>query len=71
MFLAKKIIDEIWDLNIKHEFSSGRGRVTVSIGVATLTPTIETKPQKLIDLADNKMYDAKHNGRNRFVSSIN
>lgn len=69
--LAKKIIDEIWDLNIKHEFSSGRGRVTVSIGVATLTPTIETKPQKLIDLADNKMYDAKHNGRNRFVSSIN
>ena len=69
--LAKRIIDKIWDLNIKHEFASGRERVTVSIGVATLIPTPETKPQKLIDLADHKMYDAKKNGRNQFFSVAN
>lgn len=65
--VAERIMDEIRSLDIKHEFASGRGRVTVSIGVATLTPISDIKPQELIDLADQKMYNAKRNGRNQFV----
>jgi len=65
--VAERIMDEIRSLDIKHEFASGRGRVTVSIGVATLTPKPDIKPQELIDLADQKMYNAKRNGRNQFV----
>lgn len=65
--VAERIMDEIRSLDIKHEFASGRGSVTVSIGIATLTPKPDIKPQELIDLADQKMYNAKRNGRNQYV----
>jgi diguanylate cyclase len=50
--------------------SSGQilGRVTVSIGVATLKP--DDSPQSLIERADNCLYAAKRRGRNRVVSEI-
>ncbi|MBC2726680.1 diguanylate cyclase [Desulfosporosinus sp.] len=67
--VAKRIQNELWELNIKHEFASGRGRVTVSIGVAALIPSHSINPQELIDQADQKMYVAKKNGRNQFVSN--
>ena len=65
---AKRIQYEIKKLNIKHEFASGRRRITVSIGIATLTPVLGMNSQVLIDQADQKMYEAKKNGRNQFVS---
>jgi diguanylate cyclase (GGDEF)-like protein len=66
--VAKRIQTEIWDLNIKHEFASGRGRVTVSIGIATITPTVNMSPQVLLEQADQMLYMAKKNGRNQLVS---
>jgi len=39
-------------------------QVTVSIGVATLMPTVAT-PLELVDLADQALYQAKGDGRNR------
>jgi diguanylate cyclase len=41
------------------------GRVTVSIGVATLLAG--DTPQSLIERADACLYAAKHNGRNRVM----
>ncbi len=41
------------------------GRVTVSIGVAMLRP--DDGPQSLIERADNCLYAAKRNGRNRVI----
>jgi diguanylate cyclase len=41
------------------------GRVTVSIGVATLHAG--DTPQSLIERADACLYAAKHNGRNRVM----
>jgi diguanylate cyclase (GGDEF)-like protein len=40
-------------------------RVTASIGVSTVTPTPEITPRLLIGLADQALYQAKRQGRNR------
>ena len=47
--------------------SSGErlGRVTISIGVALLRP--DDTPQSLIERADECLYAAKRNGRNRVI----
>ena len=39
-------------------------RVTISVGVATYTPEVET-PLQLVDFADQALYRAKREGRNR------
>jgi diguanylate cyclase len=41
------------------------GRVTISIGVAALRPNDNS--QSLIERADNCLYAAKRNGRNRVI----
>lgn len=42
-------------------------KVTVSIGVASLLPSVGQSPDAIIHLADQALYDAKNLGRNRVV----
>ncbi|MBV5261229.1 diguanylate cyclase [Synechococcus moorigangaii CMS01] len=66
--VAKRIRRTILELQIAHEMSgSGVGIVTVSIGVCSDLPGDLMKPLMFIEKADQALYAAKQQGRNRIV----
>ena len=65
--VVTRIQRSIAELNIAHEASRVASRLTVSIGAAYIRPTAERTPEGLIQLADEALYSAKEQGRNRVV----
>ena len=55
----------IQKLAITHAQSPLEQRITVSIGVGTVTPNAPMKPSSFIEAVDQQLYAAKKNGRNR------
>ncbi len=66
--IAQKIHQSIWDANIEHLRSTVADRVTVSISIA-VSAGAETSLDHLISSADEALYEAKANGRNRIEVS--
>ncbi|TYQ31079.1 diguanylate cyclase domain-containing protein [Pseudanabaena sp. UWO310] len=66
--VADAIQTAIANLAIPHQSSDVSDRVTLSMGIASLMPTSERSPQDLISCADQAMYAAKHQGRNRAIA---
>ncbi|MBY6094518.1 CHASE domain-containing protein [Ferrimonas balearica] len=66
--LAQALCDAVVELGIRHECGGESGVVTVSIGVATLVPAVEQQAEHLVELADQALYRAKAEGRNRVIS---
>ncbi len=63
--VAERVRDKIVELAIPHQRSS-HGNVTASFGVASITPTArQNGPEALLLAADQALYRAKENGRNR------
>jgi len=62
--VAKKISENINAFNILHTMNPG-GKVTFSMGIATAMPSSVEKPGSLLKKADEMLYKAKRNGRNR------
>jgi diguanylate cyclase (GGDEF)-like protein len=62
-----RIQRSIAELNIPHEASRVASRLTLSIGAAFIRPSANRTPDGLIQLADEALYSAKEQGRNRVV----
>lgn len=62
--VAARIHAAIASLDIKHP-SSPLGRLTLSIGITVVDPVIDEQPGELLAQADQALYHAKHEGRNR------
>lgn len=68
LILAEKIQARIRQLANAHPGSEVSEWVSLSIGVASLQPRVDREPSELIALADQQLYQAKHNGRNQIFS---
>lgn len=68
--VAERILASVRALAIPHRMSSAGDTVTVSLGVATLLPGTGGTPDALVRCADNALYRAKKDGRNRFYVEV-
>ncbi len=63
--VAETMRQAVAALQLPHEASPVAGFVTISVGVASVHPTPDMSPSALIAAADESLYRAKRNGRNR------
>ena len=64
--MAEVLAGEIGDLDFKHAYSQVLGRLTVSMGVASIVASPDSGYETLLKAADNALYKAKENGRNGY-----
>ena len=67
--VAQAVSRVIEGLGIPHARSAVNPKVTLSQGIVSLTPEKETSTEDLIQRADQALYLAKQQGRNRYVIS--
>jgi len=64
--VAERIRKTVEDLGIRHEMSTVCPSVTISLGVATVTPEVDMPSSALLEIADEALYEAKRR-RNQVV----
>jgi len=65
--ICSAILSSVRDLKIDHRFSKNADIVTISIGCVSLVPDKDESLDHLIQMADERLYQAKHAGRNQVV----
>jgi diguanylate cyclase (GGDEF)-like protein len=63
--VAENMRRAVAELNIDHQGSAARRRVTISLGVAAVAPNLSRSPGGALQLADEALYQAKVGGRDR------
>ncbi|MGM0378866.1 MAG: GGDEF domain-containing response regulator [Bacillota bacterium] len=63
-FVSDNLRESVEDANILHKKSPTNDYITISIGLATITPNYKYSSHDLIDEADSALYLAKKAGRN-------
>ncbi|MEE2729714.1 MAG: diguanylate cyclase [Pseudomonadota bacterium] len=61
------LCEQVRSRKIPHAKSAVAQWVTISVGLASCTPSIQTGPDHLLGLADKALYQAKASGRNQCV----
>ncbi|OGT22320.1 MAG: diguanylate cyclase response regulator [Gammaproteobacteria bacterium RBG_16_57_12] len=67
--IAEKLRSCIDTMNLTHEYSGVSDHVTISLGVATMSPNHGMQSKELVSKADEALYAAKKNGRNRYMTA--
>jgi diguanylate cyclase (GGDEF)-like protein/PAS domain S-box-containing protein len=70
--VGNRIREAVQELSVVHASNPPSKRITVSIGGATIWPTVlrgSVESASLIEAADRALYAAKHSGRDRLVMS--
>ncbi len=65
LLVAESAVANVMKLAIPHNGSNTSEFLTVSVGIATIFPKLETSEADLIKAADLALYQAKEDGRNR------
>jgi diguanylate cyclase (GGDEF)-like protein len=65
--VAERICLSVRNLAIPHTGATAAKQVTVSVGAASIQPTHEREPEVLVRKADECLFQAKGEGRNRAV----
>ena len=67
--IAQRIQQAVHHLHIPHATSDIKAIVSLSLGISAIIPEEQLSPEYLIFLADQALYHAKHQGRNRYEIS--
>ncbi|MBE9079001.1 diguanylate cyclase [Romeria aff. gracilis LEGE 07310] len=67
--VASEIQQTVEQLQVPHA-QSPLQQVTLSLGIAAITPPFDISPEALIAIADEGLYQAKADGRNRYCSEV-
>jgi diguanylate cyclase (GGDEF)-like protein len=62
--VAERLCHSVYDAHLPHD-ASPFGRVTISVGVASIAPGLHDPPSMLMTSADQALYKAKQDGRNQ------
>ncbi len=65
--VGNKLRESIHALGLEHRYSKVAGHVTLSMGGVTLVPPRGSSPAILLKAADERLYEAKREGRDRLV----
>lgn len=65
--IIEKIMKELQDAAIPHPYSTVSDVITVSCGIVTDYPVKGEVPESMFSRADQALYRAKNNGKNRFL----
>ncbi|TAE60849.1 MAG: diguanylate cyclase [Nostocales cyanobacterium] len=71
VYIAETIQNQLLITAIPHNSSLVSECVTLTMGIATLVPSTHNNPQDIICAADQALYEAKQNGRNRYCVAKN
>jgi diguanylate cyclase (GGDEF)-like protein len=71
LFIAQKISESLAHKKLKHRQSQVSKYVTFSMGVITQIPNAQNTVKNLIEMADQALYQAKKQGRDRIIQAQN
>ncbi|MDJ0597734.1 MAG: diguanylate cyclase [Crocosphaera sp.] len=66
--VAQRILDSLRKLRIPHQASDVKPYVTMSLGLGTITPCLDTDITSFVDQVDEALFEAKKQGRDRLKS---